>query len=158
MKGRLERTDRDAARSEGAVASQRLDRWLWFARIVKSRTLAADLITDGKVRLNRERVTKPSQTVRAGDIVTATVQRQVRVLRVLLTGERRGPAVEARTLYEDLTSREASGSFAANGSSIAVAPEAQEEGSTAFAGFGKPALSKRPDKRERRQLLTLKGR
>lgn len=83
--------------------SRRLDRWLWFARVVKSRTLAAGLIEDGRVRVNREKATKPSQSIKPGDVLTVVVGPRLRILKVLDVGERRGPATEARTLYEDLT-------------------------------------------------------
>ena len=86
-----------------AAATQRLDKWLWFARVVKSRTLAASLITAGKVRVNRVKADKPSQTVKAGDVVTSSIKKIVRVLRVKTAGVRRGPASEAAALYEDLT-------------------------------------------------------
>ncbi len=89
------------APSEG-ISAQRLDRWLWFTRLIKSRTLAASLVSAGKVRVNRERVGKPSHAVHMNDVVTATVHRQVRVLRVAALGTRRGPPAEAQTLYEDL--------------------------------------------------------
>jgi ribosome-associated heat shock protein Hsp15 len=79
----------------------RLDKWLWFARVVKSRTLAATLVEEGKVRLNRERTTKPSQTVRIGDVLTISVGPRVRILEVAAIGSRRGPASEAQTLYID---------------------------------------------------------
>jgi ribosome-associated heat shock protein Hsp15 len=79
--------------------SQRLDQWLWFARIVKSRTSAAQLVGNGKVRVNRMRVVKPSHPLRAGDVLTIALRGEVRVLEVLATGVRRGPATEARLLY-----------------------------------------------------------
>lgn len=82
---------------------QRIDKWLWFARFYKSRTLAADMINDGRVRLNGERCTKTSQIVRAGDVLTFAAGLHVRVVKVIAGGARRGPATEARTLYEDLT-------------------------------------------------------
>jgi ribosome-associated heat shock protein Hsp15 len=85
---------------------QRLDKWLWFSRVLKSRTLAAQLIAEGKVRVNRVRITKPSQSVRAGDILTLAVRGRVLVVRILATGERRGPASEARQLYEVLSGTE----------------------------------------------------
>lgn len=84
-------------------ATQRLDKWLWFARVIKTRTLAAGLVTDGKVRVNRERTVKPSQTVRPGDVVTVAVGPTVRVLEVVAPGVRRGPPAEAQALYRDLT-------------------------------------------------------
>ena len=86
-----------------AAGTQRIDKWLWFARIIKSRTLAADLVVEGKVRVNRVKATKPSQTVRAGDVLTLTLRGRVDILRVLAPGERRGPPDEARRLYEVLT-------------------------------------------------------
>lgn len=92
-------TDGDGEGTE----SRRLDRWLWFARVVKSRTLAASLVTDGRVRLNKEKVTKPAQAVKPGDVLTIVIGPRLRILKVLDVGERRGPAPEARTLYEDLS-------------------------------------------------------
>jgi ribosome-associated heat shock protein Hsp15 len=82
---------------------QRLDKWLWFARIVKSRTLAAELVAAGKVRLNRQRIDKPSAVVRPGDVLTVAVHSRVRVLKVMAAGDRRRAAPEARLLYEDQT-------------------------------------------------------
>lgn len=84
-------------------SGQRLDKWLWFTRVVKSRTLAAGLIQDGKVRVNRQRVTKASFMIKIGDVVTLTAHRKVYVYKVILPGKRRGPAPEARALYEDLS-------------------------------------------------------
>ena len=84
-------------------SGQRLDRWLWFARITKTRTLATRLVTSGKVRVDRERVVKPSRMIQPGEVVTIAVHGRVRVLRILDPGARRGPATEAWTLYEDLS-------------------------------------------------------
>lgn len=82
---------------------QRIDKWLWHARVVKTRSLAQDLARSGHVRVNRERVAAASATVRTGDVLTITLDRRVLVLRVLGFAERRGPAPEARRLYEDLS-------------------------------------------------------
>lgn len=79
--------------------AQRLDKWLWFARVAKSRTLAAQLVGGGKVRVNRMRVLKPSHLLRAGDVLTIALRGQVRVIQVLALGERRGPPHEASLLY-----------------------------------------------------------
>lgn len=84
-------------------SSQRLDKWLWFARVIKSRTQAAGLVTGGRVRVNRDKADKPSQLVRAGDVLTIGAGGRIRILKVKAIGSRRGPATEARTLYEDLT-------------------------------------------------------
>jgi ribosome-associated heat shock protein Hsp15 len=86
-----------------ADAEQRIDKWLWFARIVKSRTLAASLVEDGNVRVNRQKIAKASYAVAPGDIITIAIRGSVRVLRVDAIGARRGPAVEARLLYADLS-------------------------------------------------------
>ncbi len=70
----------------------------FFARIIKSRTLAATLIAEGKFRVNKDKVEKASVTIKLGDVVTSTAHRDVRVLRVAAIGKRRGPAAEAQTL------------------------------------------------------------
>lgn len=88
-----------------AASTQRIDKWLWFARIVKTRSLAAALVGDGAVRVNRHRIAKPSHPVAPGDILTLAVRGRVQVVNVLDVGARRGPAAEARLLYEDLTDR-----------------------------------------------------
>lgn len=85
-----------------ANSRQRLDKWLWFARMARTRTAAAELVTDGHVRLNGQRITQAAKTVRPGDVLTVALQRDVRVLRIVSIGERRGPYEEARQLYEDL--------------------------------------------------------
>jgi ribosome-associated heat shock protein Hsp15 len=80
--------------------SLRIDKWLWHARFCKTRSLAQAKAEAGQIRLNGNRIEKPSAAVRPGDIMTLTAGREVLVLRVLGLGERRGPASEARTLYE----------------------------------------------------------
>jgi ribosome-associated heat shock protein Hsp15 len=87
---------------EGSGRAQRIDKWLWHARFLKTRGLASRLVSDGKVRVNREKIAKPSHSVRPGDVITATIAGRVRVTRVVAIGERRGPPAEARTLYQDL--------------------------------------------------------
>lgn len=83
---------------------QRIDKWLFFARVVKSRSLAAALVEAGHVRVNSQRVEVPARPIGVGDVLTIALSaRQIRVLRVTGAGHRRGPASEARTLYEDLS-------------------------------------------------------
>jgi ribosome-associated heat shock protein Hsp15 len=84
------------------LGEQRLDKWLFFARLVKSRSLAQKLVLAGAVRVNREKILNAARLVRPGDVLTVAVAREVRVLRILDPGARRGPAPEARRLYEDL--------------------------------------------------------
>lgn len=81
---------------------QRIDKWLWHARIVRTRTAAAALAERGYVRLNGERVSAASRAVRVGDILTVALDRRVRVMRVTNFTERRGSASDAATLYEAL--------------------------------------------------------
>lgn len=84
------------------TAAQRIDKWLWYARFFKSRSLAAKICETRKVRLNGSVVTKPSQTVKEDDVLTFAQSRAIRVVRIVNAGTRRGPAAEAATLYEDL--------------------------------------------------------
>ena len=81
---------------------QRIDRWLWHARVVSTRGAAAALAGSGHVRVNGARIRAPSRTVRTGDVITVALERHVRVLKVSGFVERRGPAGTARHLYEDL--------------------------------------------------------
>ena len=80
----------------------RLDRYLFFIRMVKSRTLAQALIDEGHVRVDRKRVAKPSEEVRIGSVIALPLGDKVRVLRVSSLPARRGPAAEARTHYEEI--------------------------------------------------------
>jgi ribosome-associated heat shock protein Hsp15 len=84
------------------VEAQRLDKWLWCTRLVKTRTLSARLIEAGKVRVNGKRVLKVARAVAKDDVITASLGRVV-VVRVRGAVERRVSASVARTLYEDLT-------------------------------------------------------
>jgi ribosome-associated heat shock protein Hsp15 len=123
-----------------AAAGQRLDKWLWFTRAFKSRTIAADFVSTGKLRVNGDRVTKPSHTLKAGDTVTFVAFERARVLRMVAPGERRGPVEEAAALYEDL-------------SPPVVKPDkdAQENSGRRDAGAG------RPTKRDRREMDKWRG-
>jgi len=84
---------------------QRLDKWLWHARVVKARTSAAALVEAGDVRVNGVRETAPGHTVKAGDVLTIGLDRTVRVLKITGFSERRGDASSARVLYDDLQER-----------------------------------------------------
>jgi ribosome-associated heat shock protein Hsp15 len=88
--------------NEASQARQRVDKWLWFARIVKSRTLAAKLVTEGRIRVNAVRIENAAKAIGPGDVLTIALEREVKVLRILANGERRGPFAEARLLYEDI--------------------------------------------------------
>ncbi len=84
------------------VERQRLDKWLWHARLVKARTSAAALVEAGHVRINGVRETSPGHAVKAGDVLTVGLDRTVRVLKVIGFAARRGDSASARALYLDL--------------------------------------------------------
>ncbi|WP_420407960.1 RNA-binding S4 domain-containing protein [Hoeflea sp.] len=114
---------------------QRIDKWLFFARVLKSRTLAAKFVAGGNVRVNRDKVDQPSFAVKPGDVLTISLERRILVLRIVGCGQRRGPAPEARELYEDLTPPPATADKTA-----AAKPAEREPGSG------------RPTKRDRRKI------
>lgn len=80
----------------------RLDKWLFQARFFKGRDLAAEMVGDGHLRLNGQRCVKPGHVLTVGDVLTFPQGGRIRVIRVRAIGERRGPAVEAQGLYDDL--------------------------------------------------------
>lgn len=118
---------------------QRLDKWLFFSRAIKSRTLAQKLIESGAVRVNSERTLSSDHRVGAGDVLTMTVHTRLLVWKILDAGERRGPATEAALLYEDMSPPPVP-------KAEKVPPVAERE-----AGAG------RPTKKERRETDRLKG-
>jgi ribosome-associated heat shock protein Hsp15 len=120
---------------------QRIDKWLWHARVVRTRAAAAALAASGHVRVNGQRVDAASRSVRLGDVVTVALDRSVRVLKVAGFAERRGAAESARVLVEDLMPASAQ---------IAV-PDASEP-----AGLRQPGTG-RPTKRERRAIAHFRG-
>ena len=85
---------------------QRLDKWLWHARVVKARTSAVALVEAGHVRIHGVREKAPGHSVKPGDVLTIGLDHSVRILRVIGFSERRGDAAAARMLYEDLQVRE----------------------------------------------------
>jgi ribosome-associated heat shock protein Hsp15 len=118
---------------------QRIDKWLWHARVVRTRTSAAALVDGGHVRLNGGRISANSQAVKTGDVVTIALDRAVRIMKVTGFAERRGDADAARLLYEDLTP---------------ISPVAASEPPAAERDAG----SGRPTKQERRATDRLLGR
>jgi ribosome-associated heat shock protein Hsp15 len=87
---------------------QRIDKWLWHARVVRTRSAAAALAASGHVRVNGQRIDAASRAVKVGDVVTVALDRTVRVMKVIGFAERRGDSQAAQVLYEDLTPRPAS--------------------------------------------------
>lgn len=80
----------------------RIDKWLWHARFFKTRSLAAKIVSGGKLRVNGQPISKPAYAVSAQDVLTFPQAQQVRVIQVVALGDRRGPATEAQALYVDL--------------------------------------------------------
>ena len=117
---------------------QRIDKWLWHARVVRTRSAAAALVNAGHVRINGARIDASSRPVRNGDVVTIALDRNVRVLKVTGYAERRGSAELARVLFEDLTP--------------VAAPAAELSAGQRVPGAG------RPTKRQRREIDWLRSR
>ncbi len=84
------------------AATQRIDRWLWHARIVRRRDDAAALAGAGYVRINGVRIEAPGRTIREGDVVTVALDRGVRVLRITGLADRRGPSGSGDALYVEI--------------------------------------------------------
>jgi len=124
-----------------AEGRQRIDKWLFFSRAVKSRSLAAKLVVAGRVRINRDKAAQASDLVKPGDVLTITLDRRIFVWKVLGAGVRRGPAEEARTLYEDMS----------------PPPTPKGEALPDAIPVLREAGSGRPTKRERRQTDRLLG-
>lgn len=132
--------------------TQRIDKWLWHARFARTRTLAARLATSGRVRLDRTRITRASATVRPGNVLTMVIGGNVSVVRIVALAERRGPASDARTLYEVIeTPVQRPGTTGQTPPRTAPAGEAE-------AGPKRPRGAGRPTKRDRRALKTLMNR
>jgi ribosome-associated heat shock protein Hsp15 len=121
--------------SEPARPTIRLDKWLWQARFFKSRSLAAGVVSAGKVRVDGTPVSKPARAVGAGDVLTFVQADHTRVVRIVDCGTRRGPAPEAQQLYQDLTPPAPP--------SAPPAPGADRKG--------------RPTKKDRRDMMTQRG-
>jgi ribosome-associated heat shock protein Hsp15 len=92
----------DAGRAPGEWR-QRIDKWLWHARIARTRSAAQAIAASGKVRINKIKNDSAAHPVRPGDVLTISGNGRVRVLRVRAMAERRGSSAEAAALYEDLT-------------------------------------------------------
>jgi ribosome-associated heat shock protein Hsp15 len=84
------------------VDRQRIDKWLWHARVVKTRTTAAQLVTKGHVRVNSARVVAPSHPLKVGDVLTIALDRRIRIWKVADFSERRGDSNAARALYMEM--------------------------------------------------------
>lgn len=133
----------DTGTPDGTGGRLRIDKWLWYARFFKTRSLAAKVCAGGVVRVSGTPIAKAHYAVKPGDVLTFPQGRHIRVVRVTALGARRGPAEEARALYEDL------------------APPAAETAMDTphrVPGHHPAASGPRPVKRDRRALDRLMGR
>ena len=121
--------------------SQRLDKWLWYARFFKSRSLATKFCASKRFRVNEQIVTKAHHGLHVGDVLTFPKGPHIRVVRILGLGTRRGPAKEAQTLYDDLSPPQ---------------PRSKDPFRPAKPAKRDPGAG-RPTKRQRRQTDRLKG-
>ncbi len=140
--------------TEQRAEKLRIDKWLWYARFFKTRTLAAEVANGGKIRINKIAVRKASAEVKVGDILTFHQGPNIRVIEILALGQSRRPFEEARLLYEDLaplperrpkSEQTAEQLEAAQNVDARTAPVAERE-------FG----AGRPTKRERRKTDRLR--
>lgn len=135
-----DRETEDHGAEAGAGQSQRLDKWMWFARVTKTRTLAAELIAGGKVRVNGERVEKTAAQVKLGDMVSLVTRERMRIVVVRGIAQRRGAAQVAAALFEDKT------------------PARERPADGAMHDGTREAGSGRPTKKDRRATERLKRR
>ena len=124
------------------TAKFRIDKWLWAARFFKTRSLAAQALDGGKVRLNRQRV-KPAKEIHLGDVLEIQIGNEAWEVTVQGLSARRGPAEEARTLYQESAESQAQRQVQREQRSLQSEPAAQIHG--------------RPTKRDRRRLGRLTG-
>ena len=128
--------DDDIAAGTGGGGKLRVDKWLWYARFFKTRSLASKLCYGGGLRVSGTVVSKAHAVVKPGDVLTFAQGGHIRTIRVVALGNRRGPYEEARLLYEDL------------------APPVKEE---RLPDPWRPAGAGRPTKRDRRAIDALQG-
>ena len=124
--------------SDAASQRQRIDKWLWHARFVKTRSLAQKLIKNGSVRVNAEKITSPSKMVQTGDVLTLALPGAVKIIEITDFSERRGPYSQAILLYNDLT------------------PIPENSTKEPAAQMAIIETSGRPTKHQRKKLLALK--
>lgn len=125
--------------TENNLPKVRLDKWLWFARQVKTRSLAQKVIATGKIRINSEKTTSPKKLVGPSDVLTISISEHIKVLKILECGKKRGPYEEAKLLYEDLSQ-----------------PIPKKQKTVRISA--EPVIGKRPDKRSRKQAQIIIGK
>lgn len=132
----------EATNGNGGGESLRVDKWLWYARFFKSRSLATAMVSARRLRVNEQPVSKPNYQTRPGDVLTFPQGHHIRVIRVEAIGKRRGPAVEAQALYTDLAPPQ---------------PRSKEDAPLQAKAAERGKGSGRPTKKERRETDRLRG-
>lgn len=124
----------------GELGVQRIDKWLWHARFVKTRSLAQKLVTSGKVRVDSEKITNAARKVSASNVLTITLERDVRIIEITGIPKRRGPYIEAQIYYTDLT------------------PPKEIDDAKSISKENRPIheRSGRPTKQQRRRIIAMK--
>ncbi|MGB7288137.1 MAG: RNA-binding S4 domain-containing protein [Salaquimonas sp.] len=105
-----------------------MDKWLWFARQTKTRSLAQKLVTGGNVRLNRDKINSAAKLISIGDTLTFSIGETIKVLKVVGCGSRRGPFAEAKLLYEDLSPEQIKTPYLTNAQKGAPQPHGKPDG------------------------------
>lgn len=149
-------TDQDRGDSTAhGFLSQRIDVWLVNSRLVKTRSLAASLVSRGKVRINRARAEKPASAVKVGDVLTLSLGPRIRVVEVAGFAVRRGPASVSASLYRQLTpAPEQTKSSPPGNACLGAAASAMV---VAAVQGGRAPGAGRPTKRDRRAIAKLKS-
>ena len=127
--------------SPSKLEQQRIDKWIWHARITKTRTLAQKLILAGNVRVNKIKITRPSYQIKSNDILTISKNYRVSVLEIRTLAERRGSANDAQELYSNLNDE----------SELKNTPQLPNKSK-----ITQSTRTTRPNKRDRRKLRQLK--
>lgn len=125
---------------EETIRTQRIDKWLWHARFFKTRSLAQKQITSGKIRVDKDKISSASRLVKPGNVLTITLERDIRIIEIVDIGERRGPFSEAQLLYNDLSPPK---------------PEKKKEEDKAQY-MSRIESSGRPTKHQRKKILAMK--
>ncbi len=120
--------------------SQRIDKWLWHARFFKTRSIAQKQVATGKIRVDREKISSPSRKVSAGNVLTITRERDIKIIEILGIADRRGPFSQAQLLYNDMSPPK---------------PEKQKQEQTRES-MSRIQSEGRPTKHQRKQIMAMK--
>lgn len=120
--------------------SQRIDKWLWHARLYKTRSIAQKQVATGKIRVDREKISSPSRKVTTGNVLTITRERDIKIIEIVGIADRRGPYSQAQLLYHDMSPPK---------------PEKQKQEQTRES-MSRIQSEGRPTKHQRKQIMAMK--